>query len=104
MARRKTTVRSLAEELSLDVESTLVTLMDLGFEVVSASDIIPKSRLSALRAILGLPASQPEADRNVISLLASRAGLSEGEARTRLAKARVLDKARLKRVPSPDYS
>src|SRR5262245_7860917 len=99
MARCKLTVRSLSEELHLDVDSTVIQLMDMGLPVERATDLIPKSRLASVRAALGLPASLPGNHHGDVAALAAQARLPEAEARRRLVNAGILEKARFKRVP-----
>ena len=96
MSRAKTTVFQLAAEAGVSVENAVASLKTAGVGVTHPRDFVPRGRLAAARAAMGLLRKVPDF-RNVSSL-ALRAGMPEEEARSRLVKAGVLAKRHLKRV------
>lgn len=100
MARYRAAVATLAKEAGLDVETTVLILMEAGFQVQSWDTVIPKSSMARARASLNLPTKPLGASLREVRSLAERAGKDEGTVRDLLFGARILRKKRLKWVPS----
>lgn len=99
MARRLPTVEELAVEAGLDIEVALLTLLDAGLSYQSATETVWSRDLRQARAALGVAEVAVRRDLCLVADLAARAGRPEAEVRDRLARADIIAKRRLKRVP-----
>lgn len=108
MSRRSMTVRQLAAQTRLDLDETLVTLWDAGFdEIDDIDDRVPKNQVANALRVLGLETPR---ERRTIAYWANRTSLGPDQLRAWLAQrgvvvspsARVLPKGALARLDKND--
>ena len=93
------TVKDLAADGHIDVETALITLLVSGLEYQSGSQSIQQKDITLARRILNLPPISCYDDPCNVECLAIRANKQENTVRDLLVANKILSKHRLKRVP-----
>ena len=99
MARLKFTVAALAKEANLPLDDSMILLKDAGLDIHTGTTEVSRRNCARARRALRLPRTPVSSSDRSITSIASRAGLGEVEARTRLVRAGILKKRRLVRLP-----
>lgn len=95
MSRGKVSLNTLIDEGGLDVETTILLLMDDDLHFDRANRVVPKRMLARVRSTLGLP-RKPAQRKFEVNKLALASGRSESEVRDLLHNAGLIEKRRLK--------